>query len=161
LFRPYHFLGLGGLDPITHAVFWSLPANVFMLVVVSLFTRSGVIERLQASIFVDVFTRSSLTNIKIDVWRGSVLVSKLQALVGRFIGEKAAKKAFVQYAKERGFDLNQEKFAEPQTHLASHAEHLLAGVIGAASARVMVSSLYEGKTGNKDRGVAKGNGRTA
>ncbi len=38
LLRPQVLFGLEGLDPVTHAVFWSLGANLVTLVVVSLTT---------------------------------------------------------------------------------------------------------------------------
>lgn len=146
--RPYALFGLEGLDPITHAVFWSLPANAVLLVVVSLFTRPGPIEQLQANIFVNLLDHPETGRNKTDVWRGTVAMSDLQALVARFMGEKAARDAFKDYAQQQGFDFDSQKIAEPHTNLISHTERLLAGVIGAASARVMVATLFKGQTLN-------------
>ncbi|MGI9284990.1 MAG: ATP-binding protein [Pseudomonadales bacterium] len=143
--KPYALFGLEGLDPITHAVFWSLPANALLLVAVSLFSRPGALEALQARAFVNVFEGDQR---KTDVWRGTVLIAELQALVARFIGEEAAQRSFATYARQQGINFDQLKVAEPHTHLVSYTERLLAGVIGAASARVMVSTLFKGQTLN-------------
>lgn len=83
---------------------------------------------------------------KADIWRGTVLIADLQALVARFIGEQPAQRAFAKYARQQGIDFSRQKVAEPHTHLVSFTEHLLAGVIGAAGARVMVSTLFKGQT---------------
>ncbi|MEH6824099.1 MAG: sensor histidine kinase [Motiliproteus sp.] len=148
--KPYALFGLADLDPITHAVFWSLPINVFLLVIVSLRADASVIEKLQAREFVDAFKDVEPGRGQIDVWRGTVTVAALQALVARFTGNKAAARAFRRFAREHGFNLAEQTLAEPHTHLVSYGERLIAGVIGAASARVMISTLYKGQTLNID-----------
>src|SRR5262249_56767749 len=52
LLRPTAFLGLTGLDTISHGVFWSLFWNVGLLVMVSLFSEQDAEERTQAAAFV-------------------------------------------------------------------------------------------------------------
>ncbi len=148
--KPYALFGLTELDPITHAVFWSLPVNIFLLVTVSLRSSASVIEKVQAKAFVDAFMDAEPGRGRIDVWRGTVTVAALQSLVGRFTGNEAAEQAFRRFARERGFDFDQQSIAEPHTHLVSYGERLIAGVIGAASARVMISTLYKGQTLNID-----------
>ena len=145
MLKPYALFGLEGMDPISHAVLWSLPLNSMLLIAISVFTRPSPIEQLQATAFVDVYQRSGIARGEADM-RGSVKVSELQGLVARFIGSKAARAAFQNYALEKGFDLDQQETTEPNMYLASYAERLLAGAIGAACARVMVSSLYKGET---------------
>jgi len=148
--KPYALFGLTELDPISHAVFWSLPINIFLLVFVSLRSESSVIEKLQAREFVDALKDVEPGRNQIDIWRGTVTVSALQALVARFTGTKAAAQAFKRFAREHGFTLAEQTLAEPHTHLVSYGERLIAGVIGAASARVMISTLYKGQTLNID-----------
>nr|WP_242521505.1 sensor histidine kinase [Motiliproteus sp. SC1-56] len=148
--KPYALFGLAELDPITHAVFWSLPINIFLLVTVSLYSNPSLIEKVQAREFVDAFKDVEPGRGRIDVWRGTVTVASLKALVARFTGEEAAERAFNQFALERGFNFEDQTIAEPHTHLVSYGERLIAGVIGAASARVMISTLYKGQTLNID-----------
>jgi Na+/proline symporter len=49
---PYALFGVTGLDPVTHGVFWSLGANIFCFVGVSLLTVPRLMERRQAAAFV-------------------------------------------------------------------------------------------------------------
>jgi len=148
--KPYALFGLTELDPISHAVFWSLPINVFLLVTVSLRSQPSMIEKVQAREFVDAFKDAEPGRGRVDVWRGTVTVAALKSLVARFNGEAATERAFRRFARERGFNYDEQKIAEPHTHLVSYGERLIAGVIGAASARVMISTLYKGQTLNID-----------
>jgi Na+/proline symporter len=52
IFRPTAFLGLTGLDPLSHGVFWSLFLNTGLLALVSLFTEQRADDRAQAAAFV-------------------------------------------------------------------------------------------------------------
>ena len=52
--RPTALLGLTGLDPISHGVFWSLFLNVAAYLLVSVFTTQDADERSQAAAFVGV-----------------------------------------------------------------------------------------------------------
>ena len=53
--KPFPLFGLEGLDPIAHAVFWSLLLNTGLYVGVSIFSRQSALEHTQAVLFVDVF----------------------------------------------------------------------------------------------------------
>ncbi|ROR32100.1 sensor histidine kinase [Inmirania thermothiophila] len=139
LLRPYALLGLAGLDPVTHAVFWSLVANVGLLVGVSLLDRPGPLERVQAELFVDVFRRRAGAG---GDWRGSARIGDLQALLARFLGEARAGQALARAAEAAGCALAAEAEAPPG--LVRAVERELAGAIGAASARVMVASVVQG-----------------
>jgi PAS domain S-box-containing protein len=54
LLRPTAFLGLEGLDPLSHGVFWSLLLNVGAYLLVSVLTTQDADERSQAAAFVGV-----------------------------------------------------------------------------------------------------------
>ncbi|HUT50894.1 MAG TPA: sensor histidine kinase [Alphaproteobacteria bacterium] len=137
LLKPYELFGLSGLDQMTHALFWSMLANIGLYVAVSLFSRQGAVERIQAALFVDVFHWSGERGSQF--WRGTATVSDLQALLARFIGKRRADRAFIDYARSR--EINLSKVPEADAQLVNFAERLLAGAIGAASARVMVSTV--------------------
>lgn len=138
--RPYQLFGLDLFDSLTHSVFWSMLANVGLLVGVSLFARQNAMERLQATLFVDVFRHGDTDS---GLWSGTATVSELKDLVGRFVGAGDAAKAFADHAAEHGFDLKTEVQAD--ANLVGFAERKLAGAIGAASARVMISSVVKGE----------------
>jgi Na+/proline symporter/nitrogen-specific signal transduction histidine kinase len=140
LLSPYHLFGLDMFDHVTHSVFWSMLLNVGLLVGVSLFDRQNAMERLQAVQFVDVFRHGGIDTRR---WSGTATVTELKELVARFIGADHADRAFAEYEARHGLIQN------PSTHadagLVRFAERKLAGAIGAASARVMISSVVKGE----------------
>lgn len=132
--RPYALFGLTGLDEITHALFWSLLVNVGAYVAVSLLGRQGIRDQAQALLFVDVFKVASPS---VRPWRGRASVHEVVTLVGRFIGPQRAEEAFAQHAARRGAGTQ----LVPDAELIHFAEDLLAGAIGASSARAMIASV--------------------
>jgi Na+/proline symporter/nitrogen-specific signal transduction histidine kinase len=136
LLKPYALLGLGGLDPISHATIWTMIANLGLLVGVSLFTSQSMVERSQAVQFVDVFKSASGST---RVWRGRATKAELLALLARFVGEARADAALVRYEQEIGRKLDRSAAAD--SALVGYIERQLAGAIGAASARIMVASV--------------------
>ncbi|HSS65590.1 MAG TPA: sensor histidine kinase [Gammaproteobacteria bacterium] len=142
LLKPYALFGLQGLDLITHSVLWSMLVNVALLVGGSLLSRQSVVERVQSNLFVDVF-RSEHATQEALFWRGTATVSELKRLVARFVGERRADADFAAHAQRHGESLDELRRADPG--LVAYAERLLAGAIGASSARVMVSTVMQGE----------------
>ena len=143
LLKPYQFLGLSGLDSIAHALFWTMLVNLGGYVGVSLFTRQSAIERMQATRFVEVF-RQTGEGAAGHLWRGSSFtVQGLRALAARFVGSERADESFAAYARARG--LAPENLRTADAGLVAFTERILAGAIGAASARVMVASAVKGE----------------
>ncbi len=140
LLKPYALFGLEGVSNIAHALFWSLLANAGIFVGVSLMDNQTAIERTQAALFVDVFRHSSVDGGS-RFWRGTATVPDLRSLVARFVGRRRVDRQFAAYAEARGLDLAATQVASPG--LVDFAERLLAASIGAASARVMVSSVVK------------------
>jgi Na+/proline symporter/signal transduction histidine kinase len=137
LLKPLALFGLGGLDDISHALFWSMLFNVGGYVAVSLFGRQDIREHAQALLFVDVFRATGRRSI----WRGSASLPEMVELVGRFLGRQRAREAFDEHARARGVAPGDELQADAA--LMQFAETLLAGAIGAASARVMLASVVK------------------
>ena len=132
--------GLGGLDEISHCLWWSLLANIGCFVAVSLNTRPDAVEASQAERFVDVF-RHAGRDADARLWRGTASVDALVGLLERFLGPLRARQQLLAYGQSRGVadghnwpaDADFVRFAEAQ----------LAGAIGSASARVMVASVAQ------------------
>ncbi|HSE79967.1 MAG TPA: sensor histidine kinase [Alphaproteobacteria bacterium] len=141
LLRPYALFGLTGFDPLAHALFWSMVVNIGGYVAVSLATRQGATERIQATRFVEVFQQPDAGD-RMRLWRGTASVGDLHELVVRFVGRARADQAFADYARSRGLRLDHKGLAD--AGLVHFTERLLAGAIGAASARVMVASAVKG-----------------
>jgi diguanylate cyclase (GGDEF)-like protein len=136
LLRPLALFGLEGLDEISHAMLWSMLANVGAYLTVSVLSDQSAIEQTQAALFVDVFRHDRGTE---RAWRARGSLPDLSALMQRFLGAANARQVFLSYAIQHGEDWPQEIDAE----FAHHCEAQLAGVIGAASARVMLASVVE------------------
>ncbi len=141
LLRPQALFGLTGLDPLVHSVVWSLALNTLLFIVVSLLREPRPLEQLQSTLFVDVF-RNRSTDISRFVSR-SAATYDLNVLAQRVIGADEARRLFDERGKGR--DL------EPYQPIADDAlitelERKLAGSVGAASARSMVSQVVTGET---------------
>ena len=122
-----------------HAVFWSMLFNVGGLVLGSMLGKPDTIEQVQGSQFVGVLERQRHDGDSL-LWRGVVETAELYELLARFIGPHRASEAFDRYAREHHTDSLQ-----ADSRLIHYTERLLAGAIGAASARVMISSIVMGE----------------
>src|SRR5881396_365841 len=96
LLKPLALFGLSGLDQITHAMIWSMLANIGAYVGVSLAASPTVDEHRQASLFVDVFRQGGEAG-GARFWRGTASVPELRSLLARFLGVAAAEEAFTGY----------------------------------------------------------------
>ena len=141
LLRPLELFGLTGLDQITHAMIWSMIANIGAYVSVSLLSTQSAEEHRQASLFVDAFTlRGEHDGARF--WRGTASAPDLYDLLARFQGAAAADAAFADYARERGLRWPDPAFLA-DAEFVHYVEVQLAGAIGAASARIMVGSVVK------------------
>lgn len=142
LLRPYALLGLEGLDPLTHALFWSAFANIGLFVGVSVFDRAGPAQRAQAIPFVEALHAAEPPRAR-SGWAGAGLATgELTRLLRRLLGPDRAQAALTEHAASRGIVLDPDQPADAE--LVLFAERLLTGVIGATSARVALASLSQG-----------------
>lgn len=135
--KPNSLFGIDNMDAITHAVFWSLLLNIITFVTVSLFTKKNTQEKYQAEIFVDIFKHSKNIDNNL-LWRGTAYLPDLKSLLENFIGKNRAEKILTKYAIRNKISVASNK-ADPR--LVSFSEKILSGIIGSASARIMVSSV--------------------
>ncbi|MCC6531949.1 MAG: histidine kinase [Burkholderiales bacterium] len=138
LLKPLELFGLAGLDQITHAMIWSMLFNIGLYIGVSLTSRQSVVEHGQATLFVDVFTK---TREPSSFWRGTASTRELRILVGRFLGPERAQEQFAALARERS--LRSLEDLPGDAECVHFAERLLAGAVGASSARVLIASVVE------------------
>jgi len=135
---PESLFGLTGLDPLTHAVFWSLLVNIALYVGLSLAREPSGREASQALLFVDVFDRGGAEAPVF--WRGRARLDDLRQLAHRLLGEARARALFDEHAGETGGDPGR---LVADARLVDRVERHLAGAIGSASARVMVASVAQ------------------
>ncbi|WP_048307624.1 NahK/ErcS family hybrid sensor histidine kinase/response regulator [Halomonas sp. PR-M31] len=138
---PTQLFGFNIGDPFTHGVMLSLGLNLFGYIFVSQITSQRVVERIQASLFVDsVETRQTSVN---RPWTGATTVDDLRVLCERFLGADQVRDAFYDYARRSGQLL--EYNARASIDVIQFTERLLASVLGASSARIVVNSALQGR----------------
>lgn len=134
--RPQALFGLSDLDPLVHAVVWSVGLNALLFVTVSAFSQPDALERLQASLFVDVFRATG------GGPRGAVIGSAeaddLLILAQRILGEGVANRLFAEMARDQG---RTGSLPHPTDSVVARLERELAGSIGAASAHALVTRI--------------------
>lgn len=135
--KPFALFGLEGMDSISHAVFWTLFFNIVVFVVVSYNGKRNAREVYQAELFVDIFKHSAVTEGR-AAWKGTAYLPDLNSLLENFLGRERSQKILVNYATRNKIPLDTKR-ANPR--LVTFAEKILSGVIGSASARIMVSSV--------------------
>lgn len=135
--KPLSLFGMEGMDSITHCFFWSIFFNIFLFIAVSLGSQRSTQEVYQAEIFVDIFRFSVATETNV-LWRGTAYLPDLNSLLANFLGADRSEKLMITYANRHKISLENKK-ADPR--LVAFAEKVLSGVIGSASARIMVSSV--------------------
>ncbi|MBI3515504.1 MAG: hypothetical protein HY060_15815, partial [Proteobacteria bacterium] len=137
--RPRALLGLGGLDPLTHGTVWSLGANAICYVVFSLATAASAIERRQATAFVEAPAPEAPALVAL---KGRTTLGDLMALAESYLGADRALDAFRQHLGQPAYapaGLASALRGRADVESVRFTERLLAGAIGAASARVVVA----------------------
>ena len=148
--RPRALFGLAGWDPLTHGTFWSLLFNGAVMMLISARWRPGVDERLRIAPFLDPYAeRQTLAH---GDWPGKVSVDDLQALAVRIVGERHARRAFSEQAIALGRELHPAATADRAW--IQFTERLLAASIGAASARLVLTSVLRGSGMHLDEVMA-------
>ncbi len=136
--KPYALFGLEGWDIYTHALFWSLLANLGLLVGVSLFSRQSHLEQTQAALFTNALKPEAEMA---SIWQGQASHHELFQLVQRYLGTAATVRLL---GPEHPTDLNeQEHVATPA--MLSAAEQGLTGALGSATARILINSVVRGE----------------
>ena len=141
LLKPHALFGLSGFDPLVHALFWSLSTNVLLYVVVSLLRQPRPIERLQSTLFVDVFRAPA--EAASGVIRRTAAASDLSALAQRVLGAEEAARFFERAARDQGLERGP---PVPDAAFISQLERKLAGSVGAATARAAISEAVTFET---------------
>lgn len=137
--RPDALFGLEGLDPVTHAAFWSLLLNTLTYGLVSVFTQPSMLTLTQADIFVNI--HKYIDGQEAEILKREAKVTDLRVILNRFLGEHRTEILLSEYETANGISLRDQKIA--RADLVNFAETYLAGAIGAASARLVMDSIVK------------------
>ena len=132
--KPQALFGIEGIDPLVHAVFWSITVNTLVFVCVSLLTFPGPVERLQGVEFVDVFAREGSVP---RGWRGGAAgAEELLSMAQHILGPGTAQRLFQAAAAEQGTG---GFLPEVTPDFLERLERRMAAAVGSATAHAMIA----------------------
>ncbi len=134
--KPTAFLGLTGLDKLSHAFFWSMLFNAGTFVSVSLLTVPSPVEEEQARRFVEVFEQERELPLE-KRYTYLPRLDQLTRFMGKLIGPRKAAEARQGFLREVMIPESDWGDRE-KLRLADFVERTIAGSIGPAAARVIV-----------------------
>ncbi|QCO55064.1 sodium:solute symporter [Pseudorhodobacter turbinis] len=135
--RPQALFGVAGMDPLIHALFWSIALNTFTFCVGSLLTFPGPVERFQGAAFVNVFEVDS-GNAHGWASHGGAGAEDLLVMAQRILGDEEALGFFEAEARAQG---RAGYLPDPTSGFIDLLERRLAGSVGAATAHAMISQI--------------------
>ena len=139
ILKPFQLFGLDYLEPIPHAVFWSLLFNIMSYAAISVSFKGNYRERNYAEMFVDI--DKYITNHEnAFVWKGTAYITDIQKVLQRFLGEERTKRALTIFNLKYNIDKN---ITTADARFIKFAENLLTGHIGTASAKILISSVIK------------------
>src|SRR5210317_1344662 len=136
--RPQALFGVTELDPLVHALFWSMSLNALTFLVGSLISFPTPIERLQGAQIVNVYDHSPTQR----GWSGRAAQSEdLMIMAQRILGVKQARALFQAEVQNQG---GQGYLPDPTPEFLRTLERELAGSVGAATAHAMIGQTVGG-----------------
>jgi len=125
-------------DPLFNSVVLSLIVNCLLYVGGSLSRRPKSIERIQAAMFIPQSRRLTTSGRS---WKTKVTVADLKQTISRYLGHERTERSFHSHERAIGRWINDQDPAD--MGLLRFAEQLLGSAIGSASARLVLSLLFE------------------
>ena len=136
--RPQALFGVTELDPLVHALFWSISLNALAFFVGSLISFPTPIERLQGAQIVNVYDHSPTQR----GWSGRAAQSEdLMIMAQRILGVKQARSLFQTEVQNQG---GQGYLPDPTPEFLRTLERELSGSVGAATAHAMIGQTVGG-----------------
>ncbi|MEH6625445.1 MAG: ATP-binding protein [Motiliproteus sp.] len=135
--NPEALFGLSALDPLPHAVFWSMLLNIAAFVAVSLSSSTNKEEKALAAEFVDILTTANRRLPQMDQ-HGSIdlaeKISRLDQCFAIYMPIQLCKRSVQQCLQASGLEGKTHVSLLQATYLQQEAERTLAGAIGGATA---------------------------
>ena len=131
--RPYNLFGLTTLDPLLHALFWSLALNGLSFCIGSFLSFPSPIERVQGALFVNIFDRPGPARS----WTRPVAEAEdLLPMTQRILGATEGQAFFSAQAEIQG---KQGFLPDITPEFLEALELKLSGSVGAATAHAMLA----------------------
>lgn len=127
-------------DLITTVLFWSLLLNFLGYTLGSILTRQTALEQNQATLYVDIMNYSADVDSGV-VWKGKAFFPDIKSLLSRFLGEKRVTAELNHFAQKQGIDLAVQDELDPR--LIGYSEKMLSPIVGASSAKILISSVVK------------------
>ena len=135
--NPEAILGLQ-LQPVVHGTFWSLLVNLVVFFSGSLLSSQSVKEKNLAELYHGIWEYAS-DGIDRVLWKGSLVYQDLIKVSNKLLGSYRTNQYLADYQVTHGEPVNSE--GQVEASFVNHMERLLSGVIGSASARMVIASL--------------------
>ena len=139
LLKPLQLFGLDYLQPVPHALFWSLFFNFMIYIGVSVSFKGNYRERNYAEMFLDINKYINMHE-NAFVWKGTAYRNDIEKVLIKFLGEERTKRAMNIFNVKYNVDKNEEL---ADARLIKFSENLLTGHIGTASAKILISSVVK------------------
>ena len=139
LLKPQSLFGISHLSTVTLCFMISLSLNLLTYLSVSIFTAQSAIGQQQAELFVNVDNYPASGDGP-SVWKGTAKTDDLKQLLNRVLGEVGAANAVHHYERIHG---DWQAGNQGDSNRISYVETVLAGAVGIASARILISSVAE------------------
>ncbi len=134
--RPQALFGVQAMDPLIHALFWSLLLNASAFFLGSVLTFPGPVERMQGAAFVNVFD----DQVGPRRWtQGQAEPEMLLVMAQKILGEEKAQGLFEAAAKGQG--KSDTLLPDPTPEFISDLEQRFSGSVGAAAAHAMIRQV--------------------
>ena len=137
--RPTALFGIQQIGNLSQAVFWSLSANIFTYVFVSLYTPLTPIEQQQAEVLVDIYRYSDRDSPLLQQRNAPIL--DINGLLQNFLGKERT-----DILKEAFYKKYNKVWEDQQTadqEMVDFAEKSLTEIIGSTAAHILVSSVAQ------------------
>lgn len=135
--RPQALFGTEGMDPLVHAIFWSLALNTAAFCAGSILTFPDPVERIQGAAFVNAFDSEAQAE-RLGWTHGKAEPEALLTMAQRILGEEAVS-FFEAEARAQG---KAGYLPDMTPAFLAGLERRLAGSVGAATAHAMISQLF-------------------
>ncbi|MDX2305390.1 MAG: sensor histidine kinase [Microscillaceae bacterium] len=135
--KPGALFGLSDLDPISHAMFWSLLFNIAAYVGLSFGIEQDANDANQAEIFVNIHRYAQEDGV--IYWQAKARIQDLEFILNDFLGKERTQLALKEYSQIYGVQWRNSTQAD--ANFIVFCEKLLAGTIGVSAARTMMNSV--------------------